>query len=91
MLSVSIVNQWFERVYYSLGSSEEIVYFLSKNFFRKENIQVSSRRFFVCPEIAHDAQSSQVCIVVGALYITCVGCHRGLEAGGGRFKSRDRP
>ena len=39
----------------------EVIYFPSKIFFRKENIHFSSRRFFICPEIAHDAQSLQVC------------------------------
>ena len=48
-----------------------IVIIFRRNFFRKENIQFSSRRFFLCPEIAHDAQSFQVCRVVGVLYNFC--------------------
>ena len=31
----------------------DFFHFPSKKFFRKENIQFSSRRFFLCPEIAH--------------------------------------
>ena len=58
--------------------------------FRMENIQFSSRRFF-SPAIAHDAQSLQVCRVVGVSYHTSVGCHRGLEAGSGGFEFRYRP
>ena len=46
---------------------------------------------FFGPEIAHDAKSLQVCRVVGVLYNTCLGCHRGSEVGGGGFKSRFRP
>ena len=60
-------------------------------FFRKENIHFRSRLFlFPFPEIAHEAQSSQVCRVVAVLYNTSVGCHRGSEAGSGGFESRYR-
>ena len=63
----------------------------SKKFFRAENIQFSSRRLFLCPEIAHYGQSSQVCRVVGVLYIACDGDHRSWEAGSDVFKLRYWP
>ena len=52
-------------------------FFRQKNSLERKNIQFSSRRFFLCPEIAHDAQSLQVCRFVGVLYNTNVGCYRG--------------
>ena len=48
-------------------------YFPSQNLFRKENIQISCWRFFLCPETAHDAQSSKACKVNGFFYDTCIG------------------
>ena len=66
-------------------------YFPSKKDFRKENIQFSRRRFFPFLEIAHDALTFRVCRVVGVLYNTNFGCHRGSEARGGGLKSRYRP
>ena len=59
--------------------------------FRKEDIQFSRRRLFPFPETAHDRQTFRVCRVVGVLYNTSIGYHRGSEAGGKGFKSRQRP
>ena len=58
--------------------------------FPKKIIQFSRRPFFPFPETAYDAQNFRVCIVVGVLYNTSVGCHRSSEAGSGGFDSRYR-
>ena len=64
-------------------------YFPSKNFFGKENIELSSRRFFSL-KLPMTCRVKG-CRIVGVLYNTCVGSHRGSKAVGGGFISRYRP
>ena len=54
-------------------------YIPSENFLERKKFN-SMAFIFLCPQTAHHAQSSQVCRIVGVLYNTCVGCHRGSEA-----------
>ena len=62
------------------------IIFLKKTF-RKMKIQIFSWIFFLFLKLLV-TRRVQICIVVGALRITFVGCYRGWEAGGVGFRSR---
>ena len=67
----------------------DIIFSVEKHF-PKENIQFSSRRFFLFLQPPM-TRRVQVCTVVGVLHNTCPGWQRGLEAGAGGFDTRYRP
>ena len=69
--------------------SEQLFLLPVKFFFRKEKIQFKCRRcsFFLILPMTRTVQVHRV----GALYNTCFGCHRSLDAGFGEFESQYRP
>ena len=70
----------------------KFLFSVEKNF-SKGKYSIQQSEFFPFPDFAHGALTyvRAYCRVVGGLYIACVGCQRGCEAGGGGLKSHYRP